>query len=75
MSATSPNRPGTVRILLALIAALLGIIAALVGTILRIADHQSVPTAIQCGACAFATTMMLALAVLHFLTDSGSGST
>ncbi|CAJ64057.1 MULTISPECIES: hypothetical protein [Frankia] len=71
MSSAPPHQPRTTRILLTLIAVLLGVIAALTGTLLQIADHASVPAAIQCGACAFAGTVMLALTVLHFLTDNG----
>ena len=71
MSAVPPNSPGTVRILLAMIAVLIGVIVALVGGILRMADHASLPAAIQCGGCAFAATVMFLLTVFHFLAGSG----
>jgi hypothetical protein len=72
MSGTPPHSPRTTRILLALIAVLLGVIAALAGALLQIADHASIPTAIQNGACAFTGTIILTLAVLHFLTDTNN---
>ncbi|MBL7496133.1 hypothetical protein I6A84_01165 [Frankia sp. CNm7] len=69
----APNSPGTVRILLVMIAVLVGVIVALVGGILQMADHASVVTAIQCGGCAFAATVMFLLTVFHFLAASGDG--
>jgi H+/gluconate symporter-like permease len=67
------TQPGTVRILLAVIAFLIGIIAALVAGILQQMNHSTIPQAIEYGFGAFAATVMLVFAVISFIAPRRSG--
>jgi hypothetical protein len=69
-----PTQPGTVRILLTVIALLIGVIAALVAGILQQMNHSTIPQEIEYGFGAFAATVMLVFAVISFVTPRKSGS-